>query len=138
MPNINNLGSVFPDLKVETNKGHLSVYEYMAGSNMMILFSHPNDFTPVCTTELGEAALNQAEFDARGVKLMGLSCNTADDHNAWAKDIAALKGKEPEFPIIADPKRTIAAQLGMLVRVHVYPQSEVGVRENRRVLLIGT
>lgn len=79
-----------------------------------MLFSHPNDYTPVCTTELGQAALQKGDFDARGVKLIGLSCNSAADHDGWAKDIAAFKGAEPEFPIIADPTRKVAAQLGML------------------------
>jgi peroxiredoxin len=69
----------------------------------------------VCTTELGEAALQQAEFDQRNVKLIGLSCNSAADHDAWAQDIKALRGAEPTFPIIADPKRDVAALLGMLV-----------------------
>ena len=89
--------------------------QYLGGS-WGILFSHPNDYTPVCTTELGEAALQQHEFDKRGVKLIGLSCNTAADHDGWVKDIEALRGpgSAPQFPIIADPKRDVAALLGML------------------------
>lgn len=75
-----------------------------------------NDYTPVCTTELGEAQLQSAEFERRGVKLIGLSCNTAADHDGWVKDIEALRGpgSAPQFPIIADPKRDVAALLGML------------------------
>jgi peroxiredoxin 6 len=80
----------------------------------LVLFSHPNDYTPVCTTELGEAALQQGEFDRRNVKLLGLSCNDAEDHDGWAKDIEVVRGKAPEFPIIADKPRTVAATLGML------------------------
>jgi len=79
----------------------------------------PLPASAVCTTELGEAAIQQGEFDKRNVKLIGLSCNSASDHDAWAKDIAALRGVEPTFPIIADPKRETAAVLGMLVRACV-------------------
>jgi alkyl hydroperoxide reductase subunit AhpC len=111
------------------------------GDSWGLLFSHPNDYTPVCTTELGEAALRQSEFDRRGVKLIGLSCNSAEDHDGWCADIKALRGAavsflfctccrrtyvssslcmQPEFPIIADAKREIAALLGMLDEVRSY------------------
>lgn len=113
MSSLSNLGAVFPDLAVETQLGPLRIYEYQ-GADWLILFSHPNDFTPVCTTELGEAAARAPAFAARGVRLMALSCDSVADHVAWCADIAAARGAAVTFPIIADASRAIAAQLGML------------------------
>ena len=100
-------GSEFPNLEVITNKGTIKVTDYFAGS-WGILFSHPNDYTPVCTTELGEAAIRSGDFDRRNVKLLGLSCNSAADHDGWAKDIGALKGKEVGNGSSGIPKYYIA------------------------------
>ena len=93
--------------------GDLKVYDYQ-GDSWLILFSHPKDYTPVCTTELGQAAIEHAEFTKRNVKLMALSCDSVEDHKGWILDIAAANGGEVKYPIISDPKRDIAALLGML------------------------
>lgn len=79
-----------------------------------ILFSHPKDFTPVCTTELGEVAIRSEEFARRGVKVIALSCDSVQDHRGWINDIEAHSGAPVDYPIISDPNRDIAAQLGML------------------------
>jgi len=112
---VNNLGCVFPDLEVETDTlGVIRVHAYFGGG-WGILFSHPRDFTPVCTTELGEASARAGAFAARGVKLLALSCDSAASHRAWRADICALGGAaEVPFPIIADEGRRVAAALGML------------------------
>ena len=93
--------------------GKLKVHEYL-GSSWGIIFSHPKDYTPVCTTELGEAALRADDFAKRNVKLIALSCDSAEDHKGWAADIKAARGGEVTYPIIADTKRETAVLLGML------------------------
>ncbi|TMW69453.1 hypothetical protein Poli38472_001609 [Pythium oligandrum] len=105
-----------PDLAFSSSDGtHSSIHQYFKGS-WGILFSHPDDFTPICTTELGEAARlqNVGEFEARGVKLLGLSCNSVESHQAWLKDIEQFSGQTVNYPIIADESRAVAAELGML------------------------
>jgi len=113
MPSINNLGAEFPNLSVETQLGPLRVWDYQ-GDAWLVFFSHPNDYTPVCTTELGEAARHESNFMQRGVKLMALSCDSVDDHIGWIADIAAASGSTVNFPIISDANREIAVLLGML------------------------
>ena len=110
-----NLGSVFPDLEVVTDTvGKVKIHEW-AGDSWFILFSDPKDLTPVCTTELGRAAVLAPEFTKRGVKLMALSCDSVEDHLFWKKDIMVMNGGTAvEFPIIADTNREVAALLGML------------------------
>ncbi|EDV27570.1 Peroxiredoxin-6 [Trichoplax sp. H2] len=110
-----NLGDQLPNFKANTTQGNIEFHSWLNGK-WGILFSHPDDYTPVCTTELGRAAKLAPEFEKRGVKLIGLSCNSASSHSGWIKDIEAyssLSGQFP-FPIIADEKRELAVQLGML------------------------
>lgn len=113
MPSIHNLGAEFPNLHVSTQLGPLNIHEYQ-GSSWLIVFSHPKDYTPVCTTELGQAALEAAEFAKRDVKLIALSCDPVEDHIGWIKDIKAARGGDVTYPIIADGSRETAVLLGML------------------------
>ncbi|DBA94815.1 hypothetical protein WJX77_008101 [Trebouxia sp. C0004] len=109
-----NLGDVVPDFGAETSQGDIQWYDYIDGS-WAILFSHPGDFTPVCTTELGQVGKLQKEFAQRGIKLAALSCNDTESHRAWIKDIEAYTpGSKVDYPIISDPKREIAVLYGML------------------------
>lgn len=99
------LGDDFPDFEVDTSQGKLGFHEYINGS-WAVLFSHPADFTPVCTTELGTVAKMEPEFTKRGVKLAALSCNDVASHKAWIADIlkhSELTGDDLPYPIIADP-----------------------------------
>jgi 1-Cys peroxiredoxin 6 len=93
--------------------GDFKIHDYL-GSSWGIIFSHPKDYTPVCTTELGEAALQEAEFAKRGVKMIALSCDSVEDHKGWVADIEAARGAKVTYPIISDPKRETAVLLGML------------------------
>jgi len=110
------LGAIFPNLAVETSHGFMKLYDYQ-GSGWLIFFSHPADFTPVCTTELARVVKLGAEFDKRGCKMIALSCDSVEDHKSWSWDVMAY-AEQPEkplpYPIIADPKREIAMSLGML------------------------
>jgi len=109
------LGEVFPNFDAVTNEGPIKFHEYIENS-WCILFSHPFDFTPVCTTELARAAQLAPEFTKRGVKMIALSCNEAETHNSWIKDIQAygkLEGAFP-YPIIDDTSRSLSTLLGML------------------------
>ena len=108
-----NLGDIVPNFSAETTHGQINFHEAIEGSWAM-LFSHPNDYTPVCTTELGGFARHQAEFDKRGVRVFALSCNDVESHAGWSCDIEAAFGTRPAFPIIADPSRDIAHLYGML------------------------
>ncbi|DAZ95968.1 TPA: hypothetical protein N0F65_009269 [Lagenidium giganteum] len=105
-----------PDLSYEASDGSSgTLHEYFRGA-WGVLFSHPDDFTPICTTEIAELArLEQAdEFKSRNTRLMGLSCNDAESHQRWIKDIEAYSNSSVNFPVIADPLRIIASRLGML------------------------
>src|SRR3974390_101641 len=95
------LGDTAPDFEADTTEGRLHFHEWI-GDSWVVLFSHPKDFTPVCTTELGYMARIKPEFDARGVKIIGLSVDTTSDHQRWAADIAETQGTAPNYPIIAD------------------------------------
>ena len=112
------LGDVFPDFSAETSQGPMeSWYKYIGEKNWAILFSHPDDFTPVCTTELLRVSQLADEFEKRNCKLAALSCNDVTSHQAWIKDICSFGGlakDEIPFPIIADPKRDLAYRFGML------------------------
>jgi thioredoxin-dependent peroxiredoxin len=101
------LGDTAPDFTADTTEGTLSFHDWK-GDSWAVLFSHPKDFTPVCTTELGEVAKLKDEFDARGVKVIGLSVSSLDDHGTWAEDIAETQGAALNFPLIADPDRKVA------------------------------
>ena len=107
------LGDTAPDFSAETTDGPIRFHEWL-GDSWGVLFSHPKDFTPVCTTELGRVAALKPEFDKRGVKVLGLSVDPLDDHNAWKGDIAKTQGHALNFPLIADPDRSIANAYGMI------------------------
>ncbi|KAK7699765.1 peroxiredoxin 1 [Diaporthe eres] len=107
------LGTVAPNFKADTTKGPIDLHEYI-GDNWLVFFSHPEDFTPVCTTELGEMARLEPEFTKRGVKLLGLSANTVDSHEVWATDIKEISGNTLNFPIVADKERKVAFSYDML------------------------
>jgi len=95
------LGDTAPDFTAETSQGTLNFHEWL-GDSWGVLFSHPKDFTPVCTTELGYVAKIKPEFDQRGVKVIGLSVDSAGDHERWADDIEETQGARPDYPIIGD------------------------------------
>ncbi|SCZ88654.1 BZ3500_MvSof-1268-A1-R1_Chr2-1g04550 [Microbotryum saponariae] len=107
------LGYTAPDFKADTTQGPISFHEYI-GDSWAILFSHPADFTPVCTTELGEVAKLADEFKKRNVKTIGLSCNELKSHHEWIADINELSNVDLKFPIISDPTREIAKLYDML------------------------
>src|ERR1700743_3662894 len=107
------LGSIAPNFDAETTKGKINFHEFI-GDNWVVLFSHPEDYTPVCTTELGAFAALEPEFKKRGVKLIGLSANTVDSHTGWVSDIKDISGNTVGFPIIADKQRQVAYLYDML------------------------
>jgi alkyl hydroperoxide reductase subunit AhpC len=107
------LGDVAPDFTADTTDGRINFYDWK-GKNWAVLFSHPKDFTPVCTTELGAVAHLKGEFDARGVKVAGLSVDPLDSHTKWAGDIKDVTGAALNFPLIADPDRSIATAYDMI------------------------
>jgi thioredoxin-dependent peroxiredoxin len=95
------IGSTAPDFEAETTEGMINFHDW-AGDSWVVLFSHPKDFTPVCTTELGYMAKIKPEFDRRGVKIIGLSVDPSEKHELWARDIEETQGMAPNYPIIAD------------------------------------
>jgi alkyl hydroperoxide reductase subunit AhpC len=107
------LGSTAPDFEAETTEGPIRFHEWI-GDSWAVLFSHPKDFTPVCTTELGTMATIKPEFDRRGVKVIGLSVDPIERKEGWADDIEATSGARPNFPIIADSDYSVAKLYGML------------------------
>jgi alkyl hydroperoxide reductase subunit AhpC len=107
------IGSVAPDFTAETNEGSLRFHEYL-GSSWGVLFSHPKDFTPVCTTELGEAAKQKAEFDKRNVKVLALSVDPTESHKKWILDIEETQNTKLNYPIVADQDRKVAALYDMI------------------------
>jgi alkyl hydroperoxide reductase subunit AhpC len=107
------LGDEAPDFTADTTEGRLRFHEWL-GDSWGVLFSHPRDFTPVCTTELGRMAAIKGEFDRRGVKVLGLSVDPLDAHERWARDIEETQGRAPDFPIVADPDRVVADLYGMV------------------------
>ncbi len=106
------LGDEAPDFEAETTDGTIRFHEWL-GDSWGVLFSHPKDFTPVCTTELGYTAKLKPDFDRRNVKVIGLSVDTVADHNEWAKDIEETQGQEVNFPMIGDPDKKVAELYGM-------------------------
>nr|GMC78132.1 1-Cys peroxiredoxin [Ipomoea batatas] len=107
------IGDEIPNLEVETTHGSFKLHDYI--DTFVVLFSHPGDFTPVCTTELGMMAAYADKFSERGVKLLGLSCDDVESHKAWIKDIEAYnKGHKVGYPIIADPDRKLIKLLNMV------------------------
>ena len=107
------LGDTAPDFSADTTEGPINFHEWI-GDNWAVLFSHPKDYTPVCTTELGEVARRKGDFDKRGVKVIGLSVDPVDSHQGWAKDIEETQGTALNFPIIADPDRKVAEAYDMI------------------------
>ena len=107
------IGDTVPDFTAETTEGPIRFHEWI-GNNWAVLFSHPKDFTPVCTTELGEVARIKPEFDKRGVKVIGLSVDPTDSHKKWAEDIKETQGQTLNFPVIADPDRKVADLYDMI------------------------
>jgi thioredoxin-dependent peroxiredoxin len=107
------IGSTAPDFEAETTEGPISFHDW-AGDSWVVLFSHPKDFTPVCTTELGYMARIKPEFDRRGVKIIGLSVDPSDKHELWARDIEETQGVAPNYPIIADRDFNVSKLYGML------------------------
>ncbi len=107
------LGDEAPDFVAETTEGTISFHEWL-GDGWGVLFSHPKNFTPVCTTELGEVARIKSEFDRRGVKVIGLSVDQLEAHERWSVDILTTQGYAPNFPLIADPDRRVADLYGMI------------------------
>lgn len=107
------LGDTAPDFKQESTEGPISFHEW-AGDSWVVLFSHPKDFTPVCTTELGEVARLKPEFEKRNCKVIGLSVDPLDDHKGWAGDIEETQGHALNFPLIADPDRKVSELYGMI------------------------
>jgi len=107
------LNQVAPDFTQESTEGAIHFHDWL-GNSWGVLFSHPKDFTPVCTTELGQVARMKAEFDKRGVKVIGLSVDSSIDHAAWANDIRETQGVAPNFPIIADADYKVSKLYDML------------------------
>ncbi len=107
------LGDIAPDFQASTTAGPLSFHEWV-GDSWAVLFSHPKDFTPVCTTELGYMARIKPEFDKRNVKIIGLSVDPVDRHSKWADDIKETQGTAPNYPIIGDADFNVAKLYGML------------------------
>ncbi len=107
------IGDTAPDFTAQSTEGEISFHDWI-GDSWAVLFSHPRDFTPVCTTELGYMASIKPEFDKRGVKIAGLSVDPTDNHEQWAKDIESSQGTAPNYPLIADTDHSIAKAYGML------------------------
>src|SRR5262247_1212487 len=107
------IGSEAPDFEAETTGGKIKFHDWI-GTSWAVLFSHPKDFTPVCTTELGYMARLKPEFDKRNVKIIGLSVDPVDDHKRWSKDIEETQGHAVNYPLIGDPDLKIAKLYEML------------------------
>lgn len=107
------IGDVAPDFEAETTDGHIRFHEWL-GNSWGVLFSHPKDFTPVCTTELGYMAGLRPEFDKRNVKIIGLSVDPVDNHRRWSNDIKETQGHAPNYPMIGDTDLKVAKAWGML------------------------
>jgi len=124
------LGDEAPDFSAETTEGTVKLHDYL-GDSWGMLFSHPKDFTPVCTTELGALAKRKAEFDKRNVKLIGISVDPLESHQGWSKDIEETQGTAPNFPMIADAEKKVANLYDM---IHPNASDTVTVRN---VFIIG-
>jgi len=107
------LGDIAPDFEADSTAGNIRFHEWL-GNSWGILFSHPKDFTPVCTTELGEVAKLKGEFDKRNVKVVGVSVDSVAEHNRWASDIEETQGAALNFPLLGDPDRKIASLYDMI------------------------
>lgn len=123
------LGDEAPDFTAPTTEGEVSLHDYL-GDSWGILFSHPADYTPVCTTELGAFANRKAEFDKRDTKLIGVSVDSVESHHGWSADIAETQGSALNYPLVGDEDRTVANLYGML-----HP-NELGTATVRTVFVI--
>jgi alkyl hydroperoxide reductase subunit AhpC len=133
------LGSEAPNFTAESTEGPIEFHEWI-GDSWAVLFSHPKDFTPVCTTELGYMASIKPEFDKRGVKVIGLSVDPTDKHKDWAKDIEETQGTAPNYPIIADSDYQVSKLYGMLPAEVSGDPAERSAADNqtvRNVFVIG-
>jgi thioredoxin-dependent peroxiredoxin len=124
------IGDVAPDFTADTTQGKIKFHDWI-GDQWAVLFSHPKDFTPVCTTELGTMARLKPEFDKRNAKIIGISVDPVSDHTRWSKDIEETQGTAPNFPMIADPDRKVADLYDM---IHPNASDTVTVRS---VFIIG-
>src|SRR5437588_142429 len=122
------IGDTAPDFEADTSEGRIRFHDWI-GDSWAVLFSHPKDFTPVCTTELGYMAKIKPEFDKRNVKIMGLSVDSTGDHKGWAKDIEETQGHAPNYPIIGDADFKVAKLYGML------PADVAGETKKRRSVI---
>ena len=118
------IGDTAPDFEADTTEGRIKFHDWI-GSSWAVLFSHPKDFTPVCTTELGYMARIKPEFDKRDVKIVGISVDPTDRHAKWAEDIKETQGYAPNYPMIGDPELKVAKAYGML------PAELAGTSEGR-------
>jgi thioredoxin-dependent peroxiredoxin len=118
------LGDIAPDFEADTTEGKIKFHEWL-GDSWAVMFSHPKDFTPVCTTELGYMARIKPEFDKRGVKIIGLSVDPVESHKKWSNDIKETQGTAPNYPMIGDADLKISKLYGML------PASTSGASEGR-------
>jgi alkyl hydroperoxide reductase subunit AhpC len=133
------LGEEAPDFEADTTEGHIRFHDWI-GDSWAVLFSHPKDFTPVCTTELGYMANAKPEFDRRGVKIIGLSVDPVDKHSKWAEDIAETQGTAPNYPIIGDADFNISKLYGMLASATSGDAADRTAADNqtvRNVFVIG-
>ena len=119
------IGDTAPDFEAATTEGTIRLHEWM-GDSWAVLFSHPRDFTPVCTTELGYMARIKPEFDRRNVKIIGLSVDPMENHEKWAADIEETQGTAPNYPIIGDADFSVSKLYGML------PQTSRATRRSAR------
>ncbi|MDB5364922.1 MAG: peroxiredoxin [Rhodospirillales bacterium] len=124
------LGDTAPDFRADTTEGPIDFHAWL-GNGWGVLFSHPKDFTPVCTTELGEAARLKPEFDKRNTKIIGLSVDPLGDHSKWSDDIEETQGQKVNFPMIADPDGKVSNLYGM-----IHPNSDPKLTV-RSVFIVG-
>lgn len=129
------LGDTAPNFDAQTTNGPINFHEFI-GDNWVVLFSHPEDYTPVCTTELGAFAKLEPEFAKRGVKLIGLSANTIESHGGWIKDIDEVTGSRVKFPIIGDKQRQVALLYDMLDQQDATNVDEKGIAFTIRSVFI--
>lgn len=124
------IGDTAPDFEAESTQGRIHFYDYIDGK-WAVLFSHPKNFTPICTTELGYTARLKPEFDKRGVVVLGVSVDELKNHDAWSSDIEETQGTALNFPLLADPSREIATKYGM-----IHPNADTSLTV-RAVYVIG-
>jgi alkyl hydroperoxide reductase subunit AhpC len=133
------IGDTAPDFEADTTEGHIRFHDWI-GDSWVVLFSHPKDFTPVCTTELGTMARLKPEFDKRNVKIIGLSVDPVANHSKWANDIKETQGYAPNYPLIGDTDLKIAKSWGMLPAAASGDASQRTAADNqtvRNVFVVG-